>query len=101
MAYHKALELDAEYGIAVHNLALTYAKMGMYQEAINLYQQSIELLPSRIEKATSWNNLGNTYRVLNDYANAALAYKAADGLDPENISMEAWAQAGLLNSMRI
>ena len=31
-----ALELDAEYGIAIHNLALTYAKMGMYQEAIRL-----------------------------------------------------------------
>ena len=84
--YHKAIELDPEYGWPYSNLALTYFSQGKYTEAIPLYQKSIELLGANKEKATSWNRLGNAYRSLNNIENAAKAYKNAAALDPDNKS---------------
>lgn len=84
--YHKAIELDPEYGWPYSNLALTYFSQGKYAEAIPLYQKSIELLGGNKEKATSWNRLGNAYRSLNNIENAAKAYKNAVALDPDNKS---------------
>ncbi|MBN2388682.1 MAG: tetratricopeptide repeat protein, partial [Anaerolineales bacterium] len=101
MAYTRAIELDPDYGYAVHNLALTYVKTGRYQEALPLYNRGIDLLKDKHDKATSWNSLGNAYRMLDDYASAAKAYQAADELDPENLSLKVWTRSGLLSGTRI
>ncbi len=80
-AYKNAIQLDGRYGWPYGNLGLTYAHQGQYEEAIPLYQQSLELLSSEKDQAVMWNRLGNAYRRLNDYENAAKAYRMADGLD--------------------
>ncbi|MCC7119738.1 MAG: tetratricopeptide repeat protein [Anaerolineales bacterium] len=83
-AYNKAIELDRAFGWPYSNLALTYQTMGKFAEAILLYQKSASLLKDKTEQAASWNSLGNIYRHLNDYENAANAYQQADELDPQN-----------------
>jgi Flp pilus assembly protein TadD len=83
-AYNKAIELDRSFGWPYSNLALTYLTLGKYAEAILLYQRSTSLLETNMEKAATWNSLGNIYRHLNDYENALNAYRQADELDPEN-----------------
>ena len=46
------------FGRPYSNLALTYVQQGKYEQAIDLYRQSIELLLENREKALSWNRLG-------------------------------------------
>ncbi len=83
-AYNKAIELDRSFGWPYSNLALTYLAQSKYPEAVLLYQHSITLLEHDVEKAASWNSLGNLYRHMNDYENAVKAYQMADDLDPQN-----------------
>ena len=79
-AYGKAIELNPGFGWAYSNLALVYTCKGKLAEAIPLYQKSIELLSDKADRAISWNRLGDAYRQLNEYDNAAAAYETADHL---------------------
>src|SRR5258706_5522266 len=81
-AYSKAIELNPKFGWAYSNLALAYTRKGKLPEAIPLYQKGIELLDDKADKAVSWNRLGDAYRQLNEYDNAAAAYEAADRFGP-------------------
>src|SRR5688572_21481731 len=81
-AYNKAIGLNPKFGWSYSNLALAYTRKGRLSEAIPLYQKSIELLGDKADKAISWNRLGDAYRQLNEYDNAAAAYETADGLSP-------------------
>lgn len=83
-AYHKAIELNPKFGWSYSNLALAYTHTGKLSEAIPLYQKSIELLSDKPDKVISWNRLGDAYRQLNEYDNAAAAYEAADKLNPNH-----------------
>ena len=83
-AYHRSIQLDADFGRPYSNLALTYVQQGKYDEAIELYRRSIELLAENKEKAISWNRLGTVYRHLKDYSKAVIAFQEADELDPQN-----------------
>jgi tetratricopeptide (TPR) repeat protein len=83
-AYHRAIKLDENFGRPYSNLALTYAQQGKFDQAVDLYRRSIELLAENKEKAVSWNRLGDVYRTLRNYQEAVLAYRRADELDPEN-----------------
>ena len=83
VAFNKAIQIDASYGVPYSNLALTYVTQGQFAEAILLYQKSIELLVTDRDKALSWNGLGNAYRCVGDYSNAVAAYQKAAELDPE------------------
>jgi tetratricopeptide (TPR) repeat protein len=58
--------------------------MGRHAEAILLLHKSLELLETDDERAVAWNELGNLYRCLNDYHNAAAAYQKADELSPNH-----------------
>ena len=80
--FSKAIQLDSEDGWAYHNLALTYTHLEKYSEAVSLYLKSIDLFTEEKDKAVSWNQLANVYRLLNDYDNAIAAYQIADTLDP-------------------
>ena len=81
-AYNRSIQMDSNFGRPYSNLALTYVQQGKYQEAIELYRSSIELLVDNKEKAISWSRLGNVYRHLKDYKKAVVAYQQADELDP-------------------
>jgi len=100
MAYKKAIELDAEFGIAFHNLALTHVRKGQYGEAIELYRQSIELLNDEAAKATSWNDLGDVFRVMNEYEQAINAYRMADQLQPDKSALKNLTDNGLLSNSK-
>jgi len=82
-AYTKAIELNPKFGWAYSNLALAFTRIGNLAEAIPLYQKGIGLLEDKADKAVSLNRLGDAYRQLNEYDNAAAAYEAADGLGPD------------------
>ena len=98
IAYRKALELDGDYGAVMHNLALLYMNRGEYDQAVDLYQKSIELLHDPSAQATSWNNLGNAYRSLGDYENAGEAYRKADELRSEDQCAQVWKCQELLST---
>jgi tetratricopeptide (TPR) repeat protein len=83
-AYNRSIHLDEGFGRPYSNLALTYVQQGRFDEAVDLYRRSIELLAENKEKAISWNRLGNVYRYLKDYQQAVVAYRRADELDPDN-----------------
>lgn len=83
-AYNKAIELNPRFGWSYSNLALAYTRKGRLSDAIPLYQKSIELLADKADQAISWNRLGDAYRLLNEYDNAAAAYETADRLSPPN-----------------
>jgi len=80
--FSNAIRLNSENGWAYHNLALTYTHQEKFSEAVSLYLKSIDLFPEEKDKAVSWNQLANVYRLLNDYDNAIAAYQIADTLDP-------------------
>jgi ParB family chromosome partitioning protein len=86
-AYSKAIELNPKFGWSYSNLALAYTHTGKLSEAISLYQKSIELLSDKLDKAISWNRLGDAYRQLNEYDNAAAAYETADKLNPNRAAL--------------
>lgn len=81
-AYNRSIQLDAGFGRPYCNLALTYVKQGRYEEAVQLYQCSIELLVDQTEKAITWYRLGDVYRHLKNYRDAIMAYQQADLLEP-------------------
>src|SRR5512140_449269 len=83
-AYQRSIQADTEFGRPYSNLALTFVQQGKYDEAIELYRRSIELLARNKEKAISLNRLGNVYRHLKDYSKAVVAFQQADDLDPHS-----------------
>src|SRR5512142_2400542 len=81
-AYQRSIQADTEFGRPYSNLALTYVQQGKYDDALELYRRSIELLADAKEKAVSLNRLGNVYRHLKDYSKAVVVFQQADELDP-------------------
>ena len=99
-AFHKAIELDKDFGWPYSNLATVYAHKGRYTEAIPLYQKSIELVQNARDQALLWNHMGDAYRRLNDHDNAMAAYKKAMELDPSNTSLLTRARFSLLGNCK-
>ena len=81
--FSKAIQLNGEDGWAHHNLGLACTLQEKYSEAVSLFLKSVDLFQEEKDKAASWNQLANVYRLLNDYDNAIAAYQIADGLDPK------------------
>jgi len=82
-AYLRSIELDNEFGKPYASLALTYVRQGEYEKAVELYKKSIALSVDDQEKAVVWNQLGNVYVLLKEYAEAMLAYQIADELEEQ------------------
>ena len=82
-AYQRSIQMDETYGKPFSNLALTYAYLEKYDEAVTLFKRSLELLTDNREKAISWNRLGKVYRHLKNYEQAVVAFQHADELEPE------------------
>ena len=83
-AFKKAIELNPDLGWPYSNLALAYVTQDDHEQAVFLYQKSIDLLQDNKDKAVSWNRLGNLYRKMNEYDLAVQAFQKADELDQEN-----------------
>jgi len=98
LAYKKAIELDANFGLAFNNLALLHVRDGEYLKAAELYLKSINMLGDNASKVVSWNNLGNTFRALEEYEQAEQAYRKADELDTEKTTVKNWTRYGLLHT---
>ncbi len=81
LAYQKAVDLAPQAGQPLSKLAYSLAMQNNYEEAITLYIASIELLTENKDKVSTWNRLGESYRKLNDYEKAFLAFQKADELD--------------------
>ncbi len=84
MAYTRAIEIDSTFGQPYNNLALICFIQGDYDEAIQLYNEGIQLLTTDREKAIALNGLGNVYRRVKDYESARVAYQNAAKLDETN-----------------
>lgn len=97
-AFRHAIELEPGAGKAYGNLARSLVSQNKYQEAIPLYQKSIELLDDNKEKAAAWNRLGNVYRKLNDYDNAIKAYQKAVVLADEGVDLLTRTRFSLLSN---
>ncbi len=90
--------MDPADGKAYGNLARTLVAQSRYQEAIPLYQKSIDLLQDNKDKAAAWNRLGNVYRKLNDYDNAIKAYQKAVVLSDEGVDLLTRTRFSLLSN---
>ncbi len=97
-AFRRAIELEPTAGSAHCNLARSLAGQGNYEEAVPLYQKSIELLQDDKQKADAWNGLGNAYRKLNDYDSAIRAYQKAVVLDDDGVDLVTRARFSLLSN---
>ena len=58
-AYHRSIQLESGFGRPYSNLALTYVQQGKFEQAVELYRASLELLIDEKDVALSWSRLGN------------------------------------------
>jgi len=88
MAIHhfsKAIELNPNYGDAIHNLANIYFEVGMLEEAEQAYSRALEINP-RIWQ--TWQNLGITYLNMGDKQKALEHIEMAGQLNPESVEIQ-------------
>ena len=86
--YLKAIELDHGCGQSFSNLAYIYMRQGRYADAIPMLENGIELLEEAGSQAVLWNQMGEAYLRLEDYAKAIGSYRKAADLDPENLAYQ-------------
>jgi tetratricopeptide (TPR) repeat protein len=86
--YQKIIKLNPGCSQSYSNLASIFVCQGRYAEAIPMLQKGIELLDESFNKAFLWNQLGDAYRKLEDYAEASAAYRKAIELDPDNATFQ-------------
>jgi len=98
-AYKKAIEMDPKYGHPYSNLGFIFYRLGKYEFAILLYKKSINLLEIPVDKALSWNRLGDAYRRVGDYGNALAAYQKSTEIVPAMSTVIAHARAPLMENM--
>lgn len=97
-AYRIAIELEPDNAWAYYNLGKAYTFVGLYGDAIPLYEKSIQLFKNKKDKAQTWNQLGNIYRRLNEYSLAVAAHERARILMPDKNPMLARARSSLLSN---
>lgn len=97
-AFQKAVQLEPTDGHAYSYLARILTAQGQYEEAISLYRKCIDLFSTNSEKASVWNRLGDVYRKLNDYDNAAKAYRNGIKMKNEKFSLLNRARLSLLSN---
>ncbi len=81
-AYRRASQLDPTLPWPYHSLALLEAQQGRPEQAIPLYQQALEHHQRDVDRAVSWNHLGEAYVALDRLTEADRAYRQAMALDP-------------------
>jgi tetratricopeptide (TPR) repeat protein len=82
LIYQKVIAIDPSYSKSYCNLASIFIHQERYTEAIPMLQKGIEFTDEAIGKACLWNQLGDAYRKLQDFGNAAISYRKAIELSP-------------------
>ena len=72
----KAAELDPSYAEAHHNLGLTMAEQGKFDQAIAGYRKALSI-PTYTTPEVAYNNLGNALFMQGKYREAEESYRAA------------------------
>ena len=80
LSYHKAIQLNPNYGPAHYNLGNLYKDLGTLKEAENCYKKAIELNP---DLAIAHTNLGGILYHFNKLKEAEKCYKKAIELNPD------------------
>ena len=96
--YGKAIEIEPKNGFLYSNKALCLSYVGSLDDAIPLYERSLELFRDENEKALVWNRLGNVYRKMNEYDKAMDAYQHAVKLNSEQAELVTRARFSLLGN---
>jgi Flp pilus assembly protein TadD len=73
---------DEPDALALFEEALDFIERGWYRRAISNLQQVTYMEPGN---ADAWNELGFSYRNVENYRQSEAAYKRALGLDPEHL----------------
>jgi tetratricopeptide (TPR) repeat protein len=84
LSYQKGMEFNQGGYLSYSNIASIQMMKGNHKEAIPLLHKAIEQSCNNKETARLLNLVGDTYRRLDDYENALVAYRKADEIDPEN-----------------
>ena len=79
--FQKAVELDPSYAEARHNLGLSFAEQGRYEQAIGAYRKALTL-PIYPTPEVGYYNLGRAYAQVNKLREAEDALRTALRLDP-------------------
>ena len=80
--FQKAVELDPNYAEAHHNLGLSFAEQGRYEQAIAAYRKAISL-PIYSTPEVGYYNLGRAYAQVNRFQEAEDALRTAIQLQPK------------------
>jgi tetratricopeptide (TPR) repeat protein len=86
--YQKVIELDPDCVSVYINLASIYDSQGRYADVIPIIKKEIEIVSDVTGQASLWNQLGETYRKLEDYANASACFWKAIELNPQEPSFQ-------------
>jgi len=78
--YHKALDLDPEYGDAMNNLAYTYSDMGNFEKAIEYFEMYASVFPS---DANPIDSMGEVYLRMGKLDEAEAKYKEVLEVKPD------------------
>jgi tetratricopeptide (TPR) repeat protein len=82
-AFSRAVDLDDPQQVYLRDLASAYFRQGKNLDAIGSYLKFILLTDSREEKIAAWNQVGDSYRRMDDYEKAIGAYRKAAELSRE------------------
>ncbi|MEO0226003.1 MAG: tetratricopeptide repeat protein, partial [candidate division WOR-3 bacterium] len=82
-AYEIAIAINPRFTDAYFNLAITYNRLGRYQEAIESFKQVIRLSPGMAE---AYYGLGVVYLKLEKTDEALVAFKKTVQLNPNHIN---------------
>ena len=80
--FAKATELDPTYAEAQHNLGLSFAEQGRYEQAIGAYRKALSL-PVYPTPEVAYYNLGRAYAETSKPREAEEALRTAIQLDPK------------------
>jgi eukaryotic-like serine/threonine-protein kinase len=78
--YHKALELDPQFGSALNGLAIVYRGTGDYAKSIDLFKRYAAVSPG---EANPFDSLAWTYLWLGDFDQAKAAFEEALKAKPD------------------
>ena len=80
--FRKAVELDPGYGEAIHNLGLSFAEQGQWEQAIEQYRKALST-PIYPTPEVGYYNMGRAYAQLNKAKEAEEAFRTAIRLEPK------------------
>jgi Tfp pilus assembly protein PilF len=81
----RAIELDGNYGEALHNLGVAYAEDGKWEDAVRMYKKALSL-PAYGNTEGTYHNLGWAYYNLSRLKEAEETFRFVLRLEPNTVS---------------